>query len=119
VKTRDATRALAALAHDTRLEIFRLLVRAGPAGRPAGELAGELSVPATTMSFHLSQLAHADLVTQRRQGRSILYAVNFDSMRLLLSFLTENCCSADPAACAPPLLQPTPRPPARGRRNRP
>lgn len=99
----SAVKSLGALAHETRLEIYRLLVRAGSAGRPAGELAVELGVPATTMSFHLSQMANAGLVSARRSGRSILYVVLFDRMIELLGYLTENCCSAEPDCCAKPV----------------
>lgn len=99
----SAVKALGALAHETRLEIYRILVRAGSGGRPAGELATELGVPATTMSFHLSQLANAGLVSARRAGRSILYVVLYDRMFELLGYLTENCCSTDPDCCAKPV----------------
>jgi ArsR family transcriptional regulator len=87
-----AVRALGALAQETRLDAYRLLVQAGPAGHPAGMLAETLGVPATTLSFHLAQLLHAGLVTQRRAGRQLLYAADFTAMNGLIAFLTENCC---------------------------
>jgi ArsR family transcriptional regulator len=95
-----AVRALGALAQETRLDAYRLLVQAGPAGHPAGWLADSLGVPATTLSFHLAQLLHAGLVSQRRAGRQLIYAADFTAMNGLLSFLTENCCGRG-AATAP------------------
>lgn len=92
-------RALGALAQEHRLAVFRLLVQAGPQGMPAGALADSLGVPASSMSFHLAQLANAGLVTQRRQSRSIIYAADFAAMNDLMAYLTENCCGG--AACAP------------------
>jgi DNA-binding transcriptional ArsR family regulator len=88
---------LSALAHENRLAVFRLLVRAGPAGVPAGEIATELDLPNATLSFHLNQLRHAGLVSFRRNGRSLIYAAEYESMNELLAYLTENCCqgSAD------------------------
>ena len=93
-----AVRALGALAQETRLDAFRLLVQAGPGGQPAGMLGETLGVPATTLSFHLAQLLHAGLVTQRRAGRHLIYAADFTTMNFLLSFLTENCCGRGTAA---------------------
>lgn len=86
-------KALAALAHDTRLELFRRLVRAGPDGLPAGTLAEALRVKPNTLSFHLSHLANAGLVTARREGRSIIYSAAFDRMDGLVGYLTSHCCS--------------------------
>lgn len=96
-----AIAALAALAQETRLDVFRLLVRTGAPGLPAGAIAERLSLPSATLSFHLSQLKHAGLVTARREGRSLIYAAEYAAMNGLLAFLTENCCQGDPAACAP------------------
>ncbi|MFM5906714.1 MAG: ArsR/SmtB family transcription factor [Novosphingobium sp.] len=97
-------RALAALAQEHRLAAFRLLVVAGPDGLAAGAIADRLGLPASSMSFHLSQLVHAGLATQRRQSRSIIYAAHFAAMRGLMGYLTENCCaglaSANAAASA-------------------
>ena len=90
--------ALAALAHETRLDIFRLLVRAGREGLPAGAIADELGVPATTLSFHLKELKSARVVDCRREGRSLIYSSAFETMNRLLAFLTENCCEGVPAS---------------------
>lgn len=91
-----AVRALGALAQEHRLAVFRLLVQAGPDGLPAGALAEALGVPASSMSFHLAQLANAGLVTQKRQSRSIIYAADFAAMNTLMAFMTENCCGGVP-----------------------
>jgi DNA-binding transcriptional ArsR family regulator len=94
-----AVAALQALAQDSRLAVFRLLVGRGPRGMAAGQIAERLDVPATTLSFHLAQLTQAGLLASRREGRSILYAPDFGRMRELLDFLTENCCAE--GGCAP------------------
>lgn len=99
MKTTDAVASLSALAQENRLDVFRLLVQAGPQGLPAGQVAGRLELAGPTLSFHLAQLRHAGLVVARRQGRSIIYAANFAAMNRLLEFLTENCCAG--AGCAP------------------
>ncbi len=96
-----AVRALGALAQDTRLAIFRLLVGAGPRGLAAGEIGTRLRVPGPTLSFHLSQLANAGLVVSARQSRSIVYSANFATMNGLLGFLTDDCCGGSPALCLP------------------
>jgi DNA-binding transcriptional ArsR family regulator len=96
----DATQALAALAQETRLALFRRLVRAGAAGLPAGALADALGVAAPTLSFHLKELKHAGLVHVEREGRTLRYRPDFAAMSALLGFLTENCCEGA-AACAP------------------
>lgn len=96
-----AVRRLSALAQDARLSLFRLLVTAGPDGMPAGEIARELKVQPNTLSAQLLILANARLVHARREGRSIIYAVNLDGIRDLLVFLTENCCRRSPAVCEP------------------
>ena len=93
--------ALSALAQETRLEIFRLLVEKGPAGLPAGEIGTRLGQPSPTMSFHLNQLRFAGMVTSRRESRSIIYSANFKAMNDLLAYLTENCCGGRPELCAP------------------
>ena len=87
-----AVAALGALAQESRLAVFRLLVRRGPAGLAAGEIGERVGVPPTTLSFHLAQLSHGGLVTSRRVGRSILYAANYPGMQDLMGFLLENCC---------------------------
>ena len=92
-------RALGALAQDHRLAAYRLLVQAGPDGMAAGGLAEALDIAPSSLSFHIAQLAHAGLVSQRRNGRSILYAADYAAMGALMAFLTENCCGG--AGCAP------------------
>jgi len=91
--------ALAALAQETRLSIFRALVVAGPDGLAAGRIGEALEVPAATLSFHLKELSHAGLVTARQEGRFIYYSVDFEQMAALMGFLTENCCSGMPQEC--------------------
>jgi DNA-binding transcriptional ArsR family regulator len=93
--------ALAALAHPARLEVFRLLVRAGPEGMAAGEVARATGSLANTLSTNLGILAAAGLVTSRRDGRSIIYAAAYGRMRELLGFLMEDCCGGKPEICAP------------------
>ena len=93
--------ALAALAQTTRLEAFRLLVKHEPDGLPAGEIASALGVPHNTMSSHLAVLARARLISSRKEGRSVIYAVNLEGTRELLSFLIEDCCRGKPQLCAP------------------
>ena len=99
--TKSAIRALGALAQDTRLAIFRMLVEKGPDGFAAGAIAEALDLPASSLSFHLAQLSHAGLVIQRRESRSLIYSVDFDAMGELMGYLTENCCGGNPAACLP------------------
>ena len=93
--------ALSALAQETRLDIFRLLVEKGPQGTPAGEIGQRLGQPSPTLSFHLNQLRFAGLVTSRRESRSIIYSANFKAMSDLLAYLTENCCGGRTELCAP------------------
>jgi DNA-binding transcriptional ArsR family regulator len=100
-KTGKAVEALSALAHEGRLSIFRLLVRAGHGGLAAGEIGRKLDVLPNTLSASLTVLAHAGLVTSRRDGRSIIYAADYDRMSNLLGFLMEDCCNGDPSICAP------------------
>jgi DNA-binding transcriptional ArsR family regulator len=97
----DVIAALAALAQDTRLDVFRLLVQAGPGGLPAGRIGERLNLASATLSFHLNQLRHAGLITFRREGRSLIYAAEYAAMSGLLAFLTENCCQGDTADCSP------------------
>jgi DNA-binding transcriptional ArsR family regulator len=102
MKTTDAVTALAALAQDTRLAVYRLLVQQGVSGLAAGEIAGQLDIAPATLSFHLKELAQAGLVSSRQEGRFIFYSANFDAMNALVAFLTENCCAADCGpACGP------------------
>ncbi len=93
--------ALSALAHQHRLRIFRLLVRAGPLGVPAGEIAEHVGISSTSMSFHLKELDHAGLIAATRQGRFVRYAVRVHGMRQLLTYLTEDCCRGQPELCGP------------------
>jgi DNA-binding transcriptional ArsR family regulator len=102
----DAVAALAALAQDNRLDVFRLLVQAGPEGMPAGKVAEALELAPNTLTFHFDRLRQAGLVTVRRDGRSMIYAARFETMNTLLGFLTENCCQGDAAACAPAVCKP-------------
>ena len=97
----DAVGALGALAQKSRLKVFRLLIRAGKDGMAAGDIAGALAVPPNTMSAQLAILFRANLVSAKRQGRSVIYAVDLDGTRALLSFLVEDCCQGEPSVCAP------------------
>jgi ArsR family transcriptional regulator, arsenate/arsenite/antimonite-responsive transcriptional repressor len=95
----DAVKALAALAHEHRLAIFRRLVAVGPSGLNAGEIARRAGIGATSVSFHMKELDRAGLVRSWRDGRFVRYAVHIEGMRQLLSFLTEECCDGDPELC--------------------
>jgi ArsR family transcriptional regulator, arsenate/arsenite/antimonite-responsive transcriptional repressor len=99
MKSEEAVSALGALAQESRLSIFRLLVKRGPDGHTPGELAEKLEIPAPTLSFHLKELQHADLIVSRREGRFLYYSANFDTMNGLVGFLSENCCSLSDSAC--------------------
>ena len=101
MESEAALAALGALAQESRLNVFRLLVRHGPDGMSAGDIARALQVPANTMSSHLAILSRAGLIASRKQGRSIIYAVDFDGIRKLLSFLVEDCCGGRPDVCRP------------------
>jgi ArsR family transcriptional regulator len=92
--------ALGALAQESRLKVFRLLIRAGGAGMAAGDIARALDVPHNTMSSHLAILTRAKLVSAHKEGRSVIYAVDLEGTRALLSFLVEDCCQGEPEACA-------------------
>lgn len=91
----DVIRSLAALAHGLRLQVFRMLVVAGPSGLTPGAIAEQLDVPGATLSFHLKELMNAHLVTQQRDGRNLIYRAAFDHMNELLGFLTANCCQGE------------------------
>ena len=101
METANAVAALAALAQENRLEIFRLLVQAGPQGMAAGQVAERLGLAPNTLTFHFDRLRFAGLVTVRRDGRSMIYAARFAALNDLVSFLTENCCQGAPEKCAP------------------
>ncbi|CAL1240007.1 ArsR/SmtB family transcription factor [Candidatus Methylocalor cossyra] len=96
--TQEVIAALAALAQESRLAIFRLLVQAGFEGLSVGKIGAALGIPASSLSFHLKELTHARLVNPRQEGRFVIYAANFDTMNRLLAFLTENCCGGKPCA---------------------
>ncbi len=104
METKTAVTALAALAHDSRLAVFRLLVQAGPTGLAASRIAEQLAIPPSSLSFHLKELSHAGMVTGTQDGRSIIYAAQFGTMNELLAYLTDNCCGGN--ACNPPLISP-------------
>lgn len=117
MKSAEAVKGLGALAQTTRLDVFRLLVKAGPAGLAAGRIGDALGVAPATLSFHLKALALAGLVEARQENRFIYYSADFERMNGLLAFLTQNCCE-DSGACAVPLFQAQtpPRGKARARR---
>jgi ArsR family transcriptional regulator, arsenate/arsenite/antimonite-responsive transcriptional repressor len=102
MEIKDAVPALAALAQETRLAVYRMLVEAGPAGLAAGKIAEDLGVAAATLSFHLKELSNAGLTQSRQSGRFVIYSANFEAMNALLSFLTANCCRGDTNACLTP-----------------
>ena len=106
METPIAVAALAALAHTTRLDAFRLLIRSGPEGIAAGEIAAGLGVPAPTLSFHLKELVHAGLVHSWREHRFIRYAADYDMMRQLMTFLSEDCCDGRPEICGELFVSP-------------
>jgi ArsR family transcriptional regulator, arsenate/arsenite/antimonite-responsive transcriptional repressor len=99
METKRAIEALGALAQETRLNVFRMLVQAGPAGMAAGKIGEALDLPPATLSFHLSGLARAGLVTSRQDGRFVIYSADFEVMNRLLAYLTEDCCGG--RACVP------------------
>ena len=99
MEKREALAALGALAQETRLDIYRLLVQAGAGGLPAGQIGEQLDLPSATLAFHLKELKNAGLATFTRNGRSLIYAAVYPTMNALLEYLTENCCQGNPAAC--------------------
>ena len=107
MENNDAVLALAALAQESRLAAFRLLVQAGPGGLAASKIAEALGTPPSSLSFHLKELTNARLIAPRQEGRFLIYAAQFDTMNALLGFLTENCCGGNPCsstgspACGP------------------
>jgi ArsR family transcriptional regulator len=102
-----AIAALAALAQDNRLDVFRLLVKAGHSGMAAGQVAKTLGLPPNTLSFHFDRLRQAGLVTVRRESRSLIYAAQFETMNTLIDFLTENCCAGVVDNCGPSCAAPS------------
>jgi ArsR family transcriptional regulator len=102
METKHVLAAMAALAQESRLAVFRLLVQAGPTGISPGKMSEQLSIPASSLSFHLKELTHAQLITPKQEGRYVIYAANFGTMNSLIGFLTENCCGGESCApCAP------------------
>lgn len=104
MQAKQAVGALGALAHDFRLEIYRMLIEQGPAGLAAGAIAERLGIPSSSLTFHLQQLLHADLVTQRRASRQLIYTADYSAMNGLVAYLTENCCGRE--AQAAPACEP-------------
>lgn len=101
MKTQDAVLKLNALSQESRIEIFRLLVREGESGMSAGEIAEKMNIQPNTLSFHLKELSAAGLIQSERHGRSIIYSLIVDGMRDLIHFLTEDCCQGKPELCNP------------------
>ncbi|MET0858235.1 MAG: metalloregulator ArsR/SmtB family transcription factor [Telluria sp.] len=99
--TACALTALGALAQESRLAVFRLLVKTGPAGMAASKIAEQLGIPTSSLSFHLKELTHAGLIVPRQDGRFVIYSANFQTMNGLVGFLTESCCGGNP--CSPAL----------------
>ncbi|MET3106367.1 ArsR family transcriptional regulator [Oxalobacteraceae bacterium GrIS 2.11] len=99
MQTNQVIAALAALAQETRLAVFRLLVQAGPEGMAATKISEQVGIPASSLSFHLKEMLHAELVTSRQESRFVIYSANFETMSGLIGFLTENCCGGNP--CTP------------------
>lgn len=99
METKNVITALTALAQDSRLAVFRLLVEAGPEGLAASKIAEELDIPSSSLSFHLKELMRAEMVNQTKAGRSLIYSANFSTMNNLIGFLTDNCCGGNP--CGP------------------
>jgi DNA-binding transcriptional ArsR family regulator len=108
MKRTSAVEAFSALAHDSRLAIIRLLVPEGPDGLPAGEIGRKLAIPASALTFHLTRLRSAGLISVRRNGQQMIYAACYDEMQHLMGFLSENCCRLDARGCSPDCPQPLP-----------
>ncbi|TAL77101.1 MAG: transcriptional regulator [Burkholderiaceae bacterium] len=99
METKNIVRALAAIAHESRLEAYRYLVQAGPAGLPAGRLSELVGIAPSSLSFHLKELLNAGLLSSRQEGRFVFYSAEYETMNSLLAYLTENCCGGNP--CSP------------------
>lgn len=119
MKTREAVAALKALAQDSRLAVYRLLVQAGPKGLAVGEIGARLRLPGATLTNHLNVLRHAGLVRDEREGRVIRCRADYPHMDALLGFLTENCCADDAGACGPAGTCTTPARKTRPRSSKP
>jgi ArsR family transcriptional regulator, arsenate/arsenite/antimonite-responsive transcriptional repressor len=109
MEVKQAVISLTALAQESRLRVFRLLVPSGETGLPAGEIAERLEIPPATLTFHLKELTYAGLVESRREGRSIIYSLRCDAMRDLLTFLAKDCCQGHPELCGSPCGQKKPK----------
>ncbi|MDI2090513.1 ArsR/SmtB family transcription factor [Commensalibacter oyaizuii] len=96
MEIKNAITALAALAQESRLAIFRTLIQAGPEGMPAGQIGQHLQIPPSSLSFHLKELVHANMIIAQQEGRFIIYQANFKTAKALIEFLTENCCAGHP-----------------------
>jgi ArsR family transcriptional regulator len=103
METKEAISALAALAQDSRLAVFRLLVQIGPEGLAATKIAEQLGIPQSSLSFHLKELTHAELIEPRQDGRFVIYTANFTTMNCLMAFLTDSCCAGNPCSATAPL----------------
>jgi DNA-binding transcriptional ArsR family regulator len=99
MEKKSVVNALASLAQESRLDIFRLLVQAGPEGMSAGKISEMTGIPPSTMSFHLKEMSYADMLHSRQESRFVIYSANFETMNSLLGFLTMNCCGGNP--CTP------------------
>lgn len=99
MESKSVVQALAAIAQESRLAVFRLLVQVGPSGLPAGKIAERLGIPPSSLSFHLKELSHAGLLTSRQESRFVIYSANYEAMNSLIAYLTENCCGGN--ACLP------------------
>ncbi|GGX22729.1 transcriptional regulator [Pigmentiphaga litoralis] len=99
MEMKTAARALTAIGNESRLLVYRMLIEAGPAGLPAGKLAELAGMPPSSLSFHLKELVHADLLEARHEGRFVIYAAKYQTMTDLIGFLTDNCCGGNP--CMP------------------
>lgn len=103
METKSIVRALAAIAHESRLEAYRYLVQAGPGGLPAGQLSELVGIAPSSLSFHLKELVNAGLLASRQEGRFVFYSAQYETMNSLLAYLTENCCGGNP--CSPVNLE--------------
>lgn len=101
-------KALGAIAHETRLEVFRLLVQAGPAGLPAGKLAELTGLAPSSLSFHLKELVLAEMAGSKQEGRFVIYSARYETMNAVLAYLTENCCGGNPCSPASACCEPEP-----------
>lgn len=116
MKIKQAVAALSALAQESRLKVFRILVEAGLDGLPAGQIAEKLKIPAATLSFHLKELVNAGLVQSQKEGRSVIYAMNVKGINCLMAFLTEDCCQGRPELCISSCCEETGKPSKRTRK---